>query len=207
MKKKLNSRERKMIIGAGVFLGVIGIYILFLEPFLKKKSELDEEVSRSYRQYGEYMALLSNQAVYQEQLQARRREMLTVSRLLLSGNTSSLAAAELSNKIRSFANEAGLSITRENVKPAVEIDHHQEISIELNMSGDIAGLQEFLERIERDTNLLVIQSLDVSAPTSMRRSFRKGAAARNQPESESFRVTMAIAGYIESEEAPAGGKR
>ena len=205
---KLNDRERKMVIGAGAFLAVVVIYVSLLGPFLKSKKELSEKLEHNYRLYQNYRSVLVGETTYQEQLQARKGAMLAVSRLLLSGNTSSLAAAELSNKIRSFADEAGVSITRENVIQPAAIDYHQQISIQLNMSCDVIGLQDFLERIEDDANLLVINSLEVNAPASRRRSYRKGNVPRRERSvPENLRVTMTISGFIEGEETASGGSQ
>jgi type II secretory pathway component PulM len=209
MLKRLNDRERKMIIGTGIFLGIVVAYILFVGPFLKSKKDLSEKLDYSYQLYQEYQDILANETVYQEQLQARREEMLAISRLLLSGNTSSLAAAELSNKIRSYANAVGVSITREdqNNQPVV-IDHHQQISIQLNMSCDIIALRDFLQKIEEDTNLLVINSLEINAPSSMRRAVQRNYRRKERnPTPENLRVNMTISGFIEGSEVPAGGGR
>jgi len=94
------------------------------------------------------------------------------------------------------------------VNQPVAIDKHQRISIQLNMSCDVISLQDLLERIESDPNLLVISSLEVNAPASMRRAYRKGRVQRRERAgSENLRVTMTISGYIEGEEISFGGEK
>ncbi len=195
-----------MVIGAGCFLVLVAVYLVLVGPFFSSKAELDEKLDSSYRLLQEYKSILSDETAYQKGLQERRGDMLAVSRLLLSGNTSSLAAAELSNKIRGYADVAGVSITRENVNQPVVIDDHQRISIQLNMSCDIAGLHDFLMKMEEDSNLLFVQNLEVNAPSSMRRSYRKGRfSERNRPESNDLRITATISGFIEGNELSDGG--
>lgn len=195
-----------MVIGAGCFLVLVAVYLVLVGPFFSSKAELDEKLDSSYRLLQEYKSILSDETAYQKGLQERRGDMLAVSRLLLSGNTSSLAAAELSNKIRGYADVAGVSITRENVNQPVVIDDHQRISIQLNMSCDIAGLHDFLMKMEEDSNLLFVQNLEENAPSSMRRSYRKGRfSERNRPESNDLRITATISGFIEGNELSDGG--
>ncbi len=197
-----------MVIGAGIFLCAVLIYLFLLDPFLSSKDAVSNRLESSFQRYQDYLAILSNEETYQEQFQSRKEDMLAVSRLLLSGNTSSLAAAELSNKIRSYADDSGVSITRENVNPPVPIDHHQRISIQLNMSCDIIALRDFLKKIEDDTNLLIVNNLEVNAPASMRRSFRRGSSpGRERAVPENLRVTMTISGIIEGNGSQEGGKR
>ena len=198
---RLNDRERKLVIGAGVFLGAVFAYLFVLQPFLASRNELNERLDSSYRLYRNYLDVLANEATYKERYESRKSDIMAVSRLLLSGNTSSLAAAELSNKIRDYADQTGISITRENVNDPVPIDHHQQISIQLNMSCDIIALRDFLKKIEDDSNLLIVNSLEVNAPASMRRSFRKGNyPGRSHPMPENLRVTMTISGFIEGDD-------
>jgi hypothetical protein len=205
---RLNDRERKMVIGGSGFLAILAAYFFLIGPFLQSKSELSGKLEDSYQLYQDYRSILADEKIYQKHLQTRKDEMLAVSRLLLSGNTSSLAAAELSNKVGDIADESDVSITRKNENQPVAIDKHQRISIQLNMSCDIISLQDFLERIESDPNLLVINSLEVNAPASMRRAYRKGRTQRGQRSaSENLRVTMTISGYIDGEEISFGGER
>ncbi len=204
----LNDRERKMVIGAGIFLCVIVVYLFLLDPFLSSKDEVSSKLESSYQRYQDYLTILANEEAYQVQFQGRKEDMLAVSRLLLSGNTSSLAAAELSNKVRSYADDSGVSITRENVNQPVPIDHHQQISIQLNMSCDIISLRDFLKKIEDDSNLLIVNSLEVNAPASMRRSLRKGSyQQRERSVPENLRVTMTISGFIEGDGSQGRGKQ
>ena len=204
---RLNRRERTLVFGAGAFLALILAYVLLAVPFLGTRSAVEERLEVSRRLLREYHGILAGQASYQEQLGARRAEMTAVDRLLLSGNTSSLAAAELSNKIRAFAESTEVSITRENVHQPLSIDHHQQINIQLNMSCDVIGLRDFLKRVEADPCLLLVQNVEINAPASMRRAYRRGRTARQRgTNDENLRVTMTISGFIESEEATAESK-
>jgi type II secretory pathway component PulM len=202
---KLNNREKKIIVGAAIILAIVAVYFFFLGPFLIVRSELKDKLDYSYHLFKEYDAILAYETSYQEQLKGRRKEMRTVAKLLLSGNTSSLAAAELSNKIRAFADDAGISITRENVNQPVIIEQYQQISIQLNMSCDVIGLHDFLKKIEDDSNLLTINSLEANSPSNIRRSYRKGRQpVKKKSEPENLRVTLTIAGFIEGNGGQAG---
>jgi len=204
---RLNKRERRMVLGAGLFLSLVAVYLFLIEPYFKSREEINERLEAALRLDREYHAILAGEDAYKELLRSRKNDMLAVSRLLLSGNTSSLAAAELSNKIRDFADEAGVSITRENVNKPESIDHHQRISIQLNMSCDIIGLKDFLAKIEGDKNLLVVSKLEINAPSAMRRSYRKGRYQRIAgTEPENLRVTITISGFIEGEGTVSGEK-
>jgi len=197
---QLNRRERTLVFGGGAFLLLITAYLLFVVPFLATRSAVEGRLEVSRRLLREYHGILAGQASYQELLGARRAEMSAVDRLLLSGNTSSLAAAELSNKIRAFAEATEVSITRENVHQPVSIDHHQQINIQLNMSCDVVGLRDFLNRVEADPCLLLVQNVEINAPASMRRAYRRGRSARKgAPAEENLRVTMTISGFIEAD--------
>jgi len=202
---KLNNREKKIIMVAAIFLVLVAVYIFFLGPFLSVRNELNDKLDYSYHLFKEYDAILAYETSYQEQLKGRRKEMRAVSRLLLSGNTSSLAAAELSNKIRAYADDAGISITRENVNQPVAVEQYQQISIQLNMSCDVIGMHDFLKKIEDDSNLLIINSLEANSPSNIRRSYRKGRQPVNRKtEPQNLRVTLTIAGFIEGDGDQAG---
>jgi type II secretory pathway component PulM len=204
---RLNRREQTMIVGAGTILVLVLVYIVIVASFLDSKKELGEKLTQTSRLLQEYRTILADESTYREQLQARRGDMIAVNRLLLSGNTSSLAAADLSNKIRAFADESGVSITRETVQQPNEVDHHQQITIQLNMSCDVIGLRDILKRVERDANLLIIRNLEINAPASMRRAYRSGRFSRNTGSAaENLRITMTISGFIEGDEIPGGTK-
>ncbi len=204
---KLNNREKKIVTAAAVFLAAVAVYIFFVGPFLSLRKELNDKLEYSYHMFKEYDAILAYENSYQEQLRSRKKEMREISKLFLSGNTSSLAAADLSNKIRAYADEAGISITRENVNPPVMVDQYQQISIQLNMSCDIIGLHDFLKKVEDDSNLLIVNSLEANSPSTIRRSYRRGRQqVSREIEPENLRVTLTVAGFIEASGGPPRGE-
>jgi len=153
-----------------------------------------------------HLQTIAMEEEYQKAMNERKLQGADPSGRLISGNTPALAAAELSNLIRSFAEESNVYINRENVNPSRQTGSHQKISLQLTITSDVIGLKDFLYLIQSDDKLLDVESLTVTSRVKRRRRTAKYSGKATLPASNDdsteveLNVTMVVSGYIKAKE-------
>lgn len=200
---KLTRRDKRALVFGGVFTVVVLLYLYGISPLIMGNGSSVDEIESTRQLLANYRQAIAMEEVYKKAMEDRKKNGIDLTGRLLSGTTPALAAADLSNSIRSFAEECNAYINRENVNPATKAGSHQKISLQLSITSDVIGLRDFLYRIQSDEKLLDVESLTVTSRVTRRgrpRRYSKKASRsslfRDRSTEVELNVTMVVSGYI-----------
>jgi general secretion pathway protein M len=135
----------------------------------------------------EETAIVNDQIAQQERLlrAAARRPAHVARDMLVAGDTSGLAGAELQRVVSELARRSGLSLRSTHVAPTKREGDLAAIAVEVSLQGQMEGLRGFVHAIETGTPILFIETLSIKSQPSY------------QPVSQpvSLDVTLKVRGY------------
>jgi general secretion pathway protein M len=136
---------------------------------------------------GEEMAAITGQIAEQERLlrTAARRPAHAARDMLVAGETSGLAGAELQRIVTELARRTGMSLRSTHVAPAKREADLAAIGVEVSLQGQMEGLRAFIHAIETGTPVLFIETLAI----------RSAPAYQPVPQPISLDVTLRVRGY------------
>lgn len=184
-------------------MGALLLYTYAISPLLSGEGGGASELEAERVLLAKYKKSIAMEEVYRKALDEKKKMGIDLTGRLLSGSTTALAAAELSNLIRSYAEQSSVYINRENVNPAKEAGGHQEVSLQLTITCDVIGLRDFLALISSSEKLLDVETLQVtSRVTRSKKPSRYTGRGRMTPlmgeestETE-LNITVVVSGYM-----------
>lgn len=179
------------LLAAAVLFGVVPLQRAYQSADAALRS--DAELLWRYRRIAAQRPALEAQLEGFDERQAS-------SELFLDGDTATLAAAALQDRINRLIDAHGGQVSSIQSLPAVADGALREVGLLVQFTGTIETVQEVLYAIETDARLLTFSDLDVRARLSRRR--RRQASALVDPQ---LAVRMEIAGYLPPDAEPDGG--
>ena len=211
---KLTKRDKRALILGGSLIGILLLYTFAISPLLSGGAGGASELDAERTLLAKYKTSIAMQEIYQNALAENRKEGVDITKRLLSGSTTALAAAELSNLIRSYAEQSNVYINRENVNPAKEAGKHQKVSLQLSITSDVIGLRDFLALLHTSEKLLDVENLQVtSRMTRNRKPSRYTGRGRiapfmsEEPTEMELNITMVASGYIMPKSSAGAGRQ
>lgn len=136
---------------------------------------------------GDEIAAVADQIAQQERLlrAAARRPAHAARDMLVAGETSGLAGAELQRIVTEQARRSGLSLRSAHVAPTKREADLAAIGVEVSLQGQMEGLRAFIHAIEAGTPILFIETLAVRSVPSY----------QAVPQPVSLDVTLRVRGY------------
>jgi general secretion pathway protein M len=118
---------------------------------------------------GEEIAAVGDQIKLQERLLATTggRTAHAAQEVLLTGETSGMAGAELQRIVSELARRSGLSLRRTNVAAPKREAELTVIGVDVSLQGQLVGLRSFLHAIETGFPLLFVETLSVKTVPSL----------------------------------------
>jgi general secretion pathway protein M len=127
-----------------------------IAPFVQMAA-VEGEMTATADQIGQHERLLRA---------AARRPAHAARDMLVTGETSGLAGAELQRVLTELARRSGLSLRSTHVAPPKREADLAAIGVEVSLQGQMEGLRTFLHAIETGTPVLFIETLAIrSAPS------------------------------------------
>jgi general secretion pathway protein M len=136
---------------------------------------------------GGEMSAVADQIAQQERLlrAAARRPAHAARDMLVAGDTSGLAGAELQRVVTELARRSGLSVRSTTVAPPKREADLAAIGVEVSLQGQMEGLRAFIHAIETGTPILFIETLAIRSVSSY----------QPVPQPVSLDVTLRVRGY------------
>ena len=136
---------------------------------------------------GGEMAAVTERIVQQERLlrAAARRPAHAARDMLVGGETSGLAGAELQRIVTELARRTGMSLRSTHVAPTKREADLAAIGVEVSLQGQTEGLRAFIHAIETGTPVLFIETLAIRSVPSYQPT----------PQPVSLDVTLRVRGY------------
>jgi hypothetical protein len=185
---KINSRERKVLTAGIVIAAAVAIFYA-ATSFLPNGQELVNKVKQQRTTIGRNLDILKSQETYGKQIDQYTKRLERDMTLLLDGENSSVAGAELLKLLKDFADQNGVNITSRNNLPEKKMPGMlTKVSARIETSCDLDQLVRFLAAIENHPKFLKIDELMIN-------SFRMQAQKKYD-----IRPGLTITGYIRSKE-------
>jgi general secretion pathway protein M len=117
---------------------------------------------------GEENAAVTDLIAQQERLlqAAARRPAHAARNLLLAGETSGLAGAELQRLVSELARQSRMSLRSANVTPPKREADLTTVGVDVTLNGTTEGLRSFLHSIETGVPILFIEALSIRSVPS-----------------------------------------
>ena len=163
---KISTRERRFLIGGGLAVLAIlaGVYVV--EPFVTTQQRMRDEVHAQSALLAKHQLLASEKARYQRKVEALRAQLQQADSLLFQGEKLPVVAADVQGLLHALAQEAGITIVRENVRPPKKVDAFTEVAVELSVQGEIKNIRDFLYKIQTAPKLVTTPKLVIRAVPS-----------------------------------------
>ncbi len=170
--QRLSPRERTL---AGLALGalvVVGLRYGVVTPYLSYTTRLEEMIERDLQR----IAKMQRQRDRAEEVQKRARilegRFAAAYQQLIPGETPTLAAAQLQERVQTLAGQSGLTVVTTQVLKEKSLGALRKTAVQMTLHGNTSALADFLSRVEYGDWLLSVSRLEVKG-TSRRRRRRK----------------------------------
>jgi hypothetical protein len=178
----ISEREKRYLSGVVILLFIFLFYNLVLEPFITREKEIKQAIAAKENLLVKYQNFIGQKNQVAKRLKLLKGALKRLEPQLFSAKTTSLAAAELQNilKTLSTANEIDIKSTKVLDTEVIE-KTYEKIPVQLITESYVMHLVNFLYDIETHDKILVIPQLNIDI-TNYRRP-------------DKVRTTLVIAGF------------
>ena len=159
--RRFSSRERTLAAAAAAVLLALACRYGLAEPYLRYKERTEESIAREVLRIEKSRKRIARGPAVDERLSRMRSRYDELLNRLVPGETPSLAAARLQERIETLARNAGIETVTTQVLPGEKVGDFQRTSVRLTLRGATPALADFLAAVEYDPWWLTIQSLDI----------------------------------------------
>jgi general secretion pathway protein M len=151
--QRLQPRERFLVLIAGVAVLVTLVYLVVVDPLLKRSATLDRQIANAQRQLKELSTL--------RQDYLRQRSVVDRINTQLKQQQKNFS---IFSRLEEVARQTGVQNKIQSMKPTVSPpnDAYREESVEIKMEGvTLEQLIPYLYQVENSPQLLKIKRLDI----------------------------------------------
>ncbi len=174
--QRLSARERTL---AGLACGALVLVVLrygVMTPYLAYTTQLEETIERDVLRLTKMQRQRERAAEVRQRMRVLEKQFDAVYAKLVPGETPTLAAAQLQERVQTFADRSGLTLVTTQVLKEKSLGSLRKTRVRMTFRGDTPAVADFLARVEYEDWLLSVSRLDVG--TSNRRRRRRRQAAR-----------------------------
>ena len=174
--QRLSSRERTL---AGLACGALMLVVFrygVIAPYLVYTARIEETIQRDVQRLAKMQRQRDRAAEVQQRIRTLEKQFAAAYDKLVPGETSTLAAAQLQERLQTFADRSGLTVTTTQVLKEKSLGSLRKTRVKMTFRGDTPAVADFLARVEYEDWLLSVSRLDIG--TSKRRRRRRRQAAR-----------------------------
>ncbi|HSB73889.1 MAG TPA: type II secretion system protein GspM [Candidatus Methylomirabilis sp.] len=179
---KISRREKRVLVGGG--LGVLailaGVYVI--EPLVTTQFKIQDELRENRAVLERHELLASEKERYRRKVEALRARYQQAEDLHFKGDKLPVVAAEVQGLLHKLGQDAGITITRENVRPPRKVEMFTEVTVELSVQGELKNIRDFLYKVQTAPKLLTTPRLTI-----------RGMSPRG---STAMVADLQVAGYI-----------
>jgi Tfp pilus assembly protein PilO len=153
---------RKSIAVIAVVGAIIASYVFFIMPLSDRRAEIKDSLEAKYVTIHKYETYLKAAEKTGDELDAAVKEINNIESYILQDTDESLAFVRLQGYIKDFADKSGIKIL--SIKPlsVVKYKHYANLPVQLEASGVISQLSEFMRHIDKSKRLLRIDKLNIN---------------------------------------------
>ena len=158
---RLSPRERMIVVGGGVILGVVVLWLFVVTPLRERTGATADLVPERERLLVRRLDLLARRAQIAAELESANARVERLNARLLTAASPAVVASELQKIVKDMAAEARTEIRSERIQPPEERGDLLEIPVEIAVSAEIRQLVDLLARVEGSQKLLTVKDLRV----------------------------------------------
>lgn len=163
---KFKSRRERFFVFAALATGVVFLIFTFvIDPFVESQRNIREEIPIRTRQLEKYRQFVAGKGQAHQQLRRIQEASRIAQARVLSGETASLAAANLQDILKTLAAKHQINIKSEKVLDTKSLDFFDEIFVQIEFTTMISNLARFLYDIETYPKVLMIPDCSISVNT------------------------------------------
>lgn len=153
---------KKSIVIAGVIITLIAAHVFFIVPLAEKRAEIKESLQAKYASLWKYEAFLKTTGKAETEFDTAAKEVEGLEANVFQGKNEALAFAKLQGYVQDIAEKSGIKIL--SIKPLsmVKYKHYADLPVQLESTGGIIQLGEFMKQIDASRQLIRIDRLAVS---------------------------------------------
>jgi hypothetical protein len=179
--------ERYTIAGVAAAMGAYLGYVLLVEPVLGYRQALADEIVEKQEQLergARFVAARDSLVAERDDLKKRlEREKAK----LLPGDSGTLAAAALQERVTTVATQKGITVQSTQVMREEQVDPFRKVAVRLTVSGEVKPLAELLQELEYAPH----QQLTIPFLEANRRGVIAGAKGPR-----TIAATIEVAGFV-----------
>ena len=175
-----------------ILLLVLGHYFLIV-PYLQHREWVKSQLELQPQLLTKNLRFIDRKVEIESGLEKARAELKGLESELLSGDTSSVSASSIQEAVQVLADKEGIQIITTRVLNPEVMGSFTKIPIQLELSGQIDQLANFIKAIESTKSLLIVSELDA------RSLFPAAVIARQvavgQTPVQTLRASLIVSGF------------
>ena len=189
--QRLSARERLL---AGLACGALMLVVLrygVIAPYLVYTTQLEERIERDVQRLEKMQRQRDRTAEVQRRMRTLEKQFTVAYDQLVPGETPTLAAAQLQERVQTFADRSGLTLVTTQVLKEKSLGSLRKTRVQMTFRGDTPAVADFLAQVEYADWLLSVSRLDIG--TSQRRRRRR---PRRQVARPPLTITLEVEGIM-----------
>jgi type II secretory pathway component PulM len=194
--QRLSARERVL---AGVaFLALFLVVVRYgvISPYFEYTTSLEEEIEQEWQRVFKMERQSARASQINESLNILRQRFQTTWQKLIPGATSSVAAANLQERVRTLASQNNLDLVTTQVMRDEALGEFRKATVQVTLRGELSAVANFLAGVEYGDWRLMVSTLEVRSTYSP----RLARAGTRGP----LTITLEVSGIMQGAEPPMG---
>ncbi|MGQ9509347.1 MAG: type II secretion system protein GspM [Thermodesulfobacteriota bacterium] len=144
-------------------IGVVGIYVWGIVPWIEAKKKMEEEIKMKQHLILKYQEYINGRKYLEEDLKILKGRLVNTKKRLIEGETPQLASANLQEIIKRIATSKDVQIRSFRILEPKDLNYFRKISIQIdfNPTPSLLNLVQFLNEIENHEKMLVVSEMDL----------------------------------------------
>ena len=189
MTLNIGSRDKKFLIGGGVFITCYFFFFLVAQPVYEKQIIINGKIQDKINFIEKYYEVLNQTSYYQAKETVNKNIKTTLQKHFLTEKEPGVAAAGLQKLLQGFS-QGAVTIEKTRVEKPKFIQGILAIPVEVTVRSNLKNLALFLMRIENHQRFLIVEE------------FRSRRTNKQEP--ESLQTRLLVTGFTKKLEPKSG---
>lgn len=163
--RRLKPRERRVVLGGAIVSALALVVMGVILPIADHWTSRESAYAASRMQWLKLSMLAASTDRLQRALDDQKVALAVEENRLVEGSTPALAASTLQGMLQQYAAASAIQLQRVDAagEPKAAKPGLLEIPVQLSGTGSLAGLVDFLSKLERGDKLLIVDELAINA--------------------------------------------
>ncbi len=149
----MNAREKRLLAACGAVIFIAGSSVLAKE-YMDRSKDVEKRITTLKGEKGDAEAWIQDRALW-----AKRASWIDAT--LPKTDSLGRAQGELLEEIQNAILDRGMKIIKTTPNEPTKTEHYQEVSVNLQLRGDMAITMDWLSTLQSPETFQVVKSLDI----------------------------------------------